>query len=207
MLLHGGIRCSKEEELILRFVSSSFSNLNSIAILRKDEVKISHFLGKSGIKEVIYTDELDQLSDSLLRKCETKITLGRFLIKSEDFSHLMQKTLQFIESNYLNIYSLTEVANEVGVTENTIDREFQKHSICSPKRLLMYFKVMHSVDLLIKTDFKIKEIAAISGFTNEQRFIECFKRIFNISPSEYRKYQCCSDQFNNSSQKSVINVK
>lgn len=98
-----------------------------------------------------------------------------------------KKILLFIESRYLTICNMTDIANYIGVTENTITREFHKYNLCSPKRLLMYFKVKHSIELLRNSDLKIREIANLSGFTNEQRYIECFAKVFHSTPSNYRR--------------------
>jgi AraC-like DNA-binding protein len=206
LLLYCKINCTHEEEVILKYVAECFPNMNSIAIVKKSEVKLSHFLGMNSIKEVIHTDELDTL-DSLIQKAtRTNITLDKFGIVLNNYPPLLQKILRFIEDNYLTIFTITDIANYIGVVECTIDREFQKNNLCPPKRLLMYFKIMHSVELLKNSDLKIKEIANLSGFTNEQRFIECFVRVHNLSPSKYRKNTNLTDR-NIVNQENVMNVK
>jgi AraC-like DNA-binding protein len=189
LLLYSEINCTKDEEIVLKYISESFPNLDSIAIVKKTGVKLSHFLGRNGIKEVLHTDELDKLTPILLRSNDTKISLDKLGISIEKTSPLLQKILRFMESNYLTIFTITDIATYVEVDECTISRECQKNNLCPPKRLLMYFKVMHSVELLQNTDFKIKEIANLSGFTNEQRYIECFIRVFNESPGYFRRKQ------------------
>jgi transcriptional regulator GlxA family with amidase domain len=118
----------------------------------------------------------------------------------------LQKALRFIEDNYLTIFTITDIANYIGVTECTITREFQKNKLCPPKRLLMYFKVMHSEQLLQNTELKVKEIANLSGFTNEQRYIECFKRVYYVSPAGFRS-EMIENEVSISNQENVINVK
>jgi len=187
LLLYIDFEQTPREHIILNYISASFPNIYSIAILKEPNCRISHFLGTCGVKEVLAFSELNILDNKLSNIHNTKISLTKFSIFIENHPVNLQKILSFIEQNYLNIFTITDIADYIGVTESTISREFQKNNLCSPKRLLMYFKVMHSVELLMSTNFKIKQIASLSGFTNEQRYIECFIRVFHISPTDYKK--------------------
>jgi AraC-like DNA-binding protein len=187
LLLFIEFNCNKIEEFLFKYISEVFPNLNSIAILKKTDGKVSHFLGKNGIMEIIYFDELDNLSSLLLRVNCTNIKLERFTNSIENYSPLLQKLLRFIEKYYLSILTISEIADSIGINESTVDREFQKSNLGPPKRLLLHFKVMHSMELLCNTDLRIKEVACLSGFTSVQRYIECFIRIYKMSPAEYRK--------------------
>jgi AraC-like DNA-binding protein len=186
LLLYTKIDCSREEEMVLRYLSEHFPNLNSVAVVKKDACKLSHFLGVNGIKRILHNNEIDELSQIFSGTTGTRITIDKFKISLDELTPQAQKILYYIERNYLTIFTITDIANYAGINECTITREFQKNNLCPPKRLLMYFKVMHSVELLKNSDLKIKEIADISGFTNEQRYIECFGRVHSVSPTEFR---------------------
>jgi AraC-like DNA-binding protein len=186
LLLYCEISCTADEIMTLKYVTKHYSNITTIAILKKTEVKLSHFLGKIGIKEILYIDELGELSSMINKTNNAKVTLSKLKISLNNLSPLLQKILLFMENNYLNIFTITDIANDFGISECTISRIFQKYKICSPKQLLRQFKVVHSMELLQTTDLKIKEIANLSGFTNEQRYIESFTKVFKTSPSMYR---------------------
>jgi AraC-like DNA-binding protein len=187
LLLYCEISGSQNEEMILKYISASFPNLHSIAILKKTEVKISHFLGRNGIKEIIHIDELYRLTSLFFNTNNTKITLHNLNITLEDYPPLVQKILRFMEDHYLTIFTITDIAQYAGISECTIAHEFQKNNLSPPKQLLMLFKVTHSVVLLTKTNLKMKEIANLSGFTSQKRYMECFERVYRISPSEYKR--------------------
>ncbi|NOU17764.1 MAG: helix-turn-helix transcriptional regulator [Bacteroidales bacterium] len=206
LLLYINFEQTTDEYIILNYIGASFPNIYSIAILKEPSYRTSHFLGTCNVKEVLAYSELNLLDSKLSNIHNTKITLTKFSIFIENHPMNMQKILAFIEQNYLNIFTITDIADYIGVTESTISREFQKNKLCSPKRLLMYFKVMHSVELLKRTGLKIKEIANLSGFTNEQRFIECFIRVFGKSPSEFRNKGIVRG-VGIGSQESVIDIK
>lgn len=175
------------EHLILKYIQDNFPNVYSIAILIEPDYKISHFLGANGVKMVLPYSELEALDTIISNIQNTKITLEILNISITSPPPLLQKILLFMEHNYLNIFTIAEIANYVGVTECTITREFQKNNLLPPKKILQLFKVKHSIELLSKTNLRIKEIATLSGFKNEHRYIECFNKIYNFSPGHYRK--------------------
>jgi AraC-like DNA-binding protein len=189
LLLYCEINGSKTEEIILKYISVCFPDLHSIAILSKTEVKLSHFLGRNGIREIIHTDELYRLASLFLHTYGTKITLSGLNITIENYPPLIQKLLGFMEDNYLSILMVADIAKYAGISEATVAHEFQKNNLAPPKQLLLLFKVTHSVELLNKTNLKIKEIACLSGFTSEKRYMECFEKVHGIPPSRYKKKQ------------------
>lgn len=186
LLLYTDISFSKSDELILNYISDCFPNIYSVAVLKKNAIRLSHFLGKAGIKEIIQVSEIDTLNKLFNNISCTRINLSSMQIEIVKYPAQFQRILKFIEKNYLTIFTISDISNYIGLNECTITREFQKFGLCSPKRLLMNLKVMHSIELLKNTDLRIKEIASLSGFTNEQRYIECFLRIYKCSPSELR---------------------
>lgn len=180
------LKGNEEEELLLKYISNQLPNIKSLCILKKADFRLSHFLGKNGITEVILITELASMTDKI-SKPNTQIKLATFGIECNNYPIQVQKTLKFIEENYLAIYTMSDVSKFIGITECFISHEFRKYGICPPKRLIMYFKVMHSRELLLNTTLKMKEIAQLSGFTNEQRYIECFQRMFNVSPGQFKR--------------------
>jgi AraC-like DNA-binding protein len=206
-LLYNEIKCTYKEELVFKYISECFPKLKSIALIKKTEAKSSYFLGKNGVKNVIFTDELDCLEQLLSRHKGGKIACIDYNIIIEEYPPLLQRVLHFIEDEYLTIFSVTDISTYIGVTECTITREFKKNCICSPKRLVLYFKVMHSVELLKNSDLRVKEIANLSGFSNERRYTECFERVLFKSPSEFRNQITNNVKGEVLNQKNVINIK
>ena len=41
--------------------------------------------------------------------------------------------------------------------------------------------------LLTSTDYKVKKIAGIVGFNSEQSFLRLFKKLYSMTPLEYKK--------------------
>jgi AraC-like DNA-binding protein len=57
----------------------------------------------------------------------------------------------------------------------------------SPWDYLNRFRVFFAAGLLLKTDETIQEIAFRSGFQDHAYFCRVFKKIYGLSPGQYRK--------------------
>ncbi|MHC4871272.1 MAG: helix-turn-helix domain-containing protein, partial [Planctomycetota bacterium] len=51
---------------------------------------------------------------------------------------------------------------------------------------LLNFRMKTAADLLLQTGMSCREISAYLGFANPYHFSAAFKRVYNISPNEYR---------------------
>jgi AraC-like DNA-binding protein len=186
-ILNRGIYCTNEEKLFLKHISKSFPKLNSIAILGENDIKQSHFLGKNGINDILLNSEFNML-DSLIvkQKNNTKKIIEDLNISINNYPLQLQNILRFIGNEYLSINTVSDIAIHINITECTIIRLFKKNGLNSPKKILIIIKLLHSVEMLINTTCKIKEISFFSGFNNEYIYINCFKRVLAISPTEFK---------------------
>jgi len=50
-----------------------------------------------------------------------------------------------------------------------------------------------AANLLVATFLSVKEIIARVGFTDESHFVRDFKRIYGVTPTEYRKQSVAID--------------
>lgn len=48
-------------------------------------------------------------------------------------------------------------------------------------------RISHAKELLLNTDKTVQEIAFLTGYNNEKYFSRIFKKLTNVSPSEFRK--------------------
>ena len=56
----------------------------------------------------------------------------------------------------------------------------------SPNDYLVEYRIDKSIDLIMKTDMKMTEIAYECGFNGSSYFAETFKKIVGVSPREYK---------------------
>ena len=162
-----------------------------MAILNNEDLELAHKCGKLGIDKVLIMDQVEHLTCEVEKLIDQKSIFISFselgIIDSGDiYSTLLLDTLEVLEKNYIRLSSITKVAEMMGISECTLSREFQKFNLPGPKKLLMYLKVYHASVLMLNKGLNIREIANLSGFSNDKRLAECFLRVFNKPPGEFR---------------------
>ncbi len=169
----------------------SYKNIPLVVILYEKNMELARYCGELGVNRVICSNEIRELPkiiNEISIKKNTKITLKSFGLNINDYkgSKIVFESLLIIEQKYTYLMSVQELAQELNVSDNSISREFHKEKLISPKKLMLYFKVIHALYLMENKGLRLNEIANLSGFTNERRFNECFHRIFEESPGLIR---------------------
>ena len=99
----------------------------------------------------------------------------------------IQKALKYINLNYENSISVNEIANYLNLNRSYVTYIFKKHLNITPQEFLLKFKVIKAAELLHITDYSIRVIANVLGYSTESSFCKTFKKIMGVSPARYRK--------------------
>lgn len=94
---------------------------------------------------------------------------------------------QIIKSNLHKNLSLKQLANEVGVNGNTLNKEFIRVFGCSVNSFSIAEKMNSAKDMLENTQKMVYQIAEEVGYKNATHFTAAFKRKFNTTPKQFRK--------------------
>jgi two-component system, response regulator YesN len=107
--------------------------------------------------------------------------------KKNDKEEFKNKIINFIENSY-NRYelSLYDVASNFGVTESYLYQFFKENIGVTFSTYLENVRIRHACELLSQTATSIKNIAELIGYCNDNSFRRAFKRVINVSPSEYQ---------------------
>jgi AraC-like DNA-binding protein len=100
---------------------------------------------------------------------------------------LVKKTLLYFDGHIESHVSRWKLAEAVNVSEDYLTRIFHREMGLSPWDYLNRFRVFFAAGLLLKTDETIQEIALQSGFQDHAYFCRVFKKIYGLSPGQYRK--------------------
>lgn len=93
----------------------------------------------------------------------------------------------YIRKNICNKLTLNEVANIFNFNPNYLSQVFAQYNDCSFNEYVTQEKIKMAKELLLQKDKKIYEIADLLGFENAFYFSTVFKKMTNMSPSEYIK--------------------
>jgi AraC-like DNA-binding protein len=102
-------------------------------------------------------------------------------------AHRISKAIAFMEKNYINRFSLDEIAAKANLSRRQFCRIFKEQMGISPLVHVTSLRIKKSMGLLKNTDLQVAEIAFASGFNSSNYFIRKFAEMNGITPASFRE--------------------
>ncbi|PSN10247.1 AraC family transcriptional regulator [filamentous cyanobacterium CCP5] len=99
----------------------------------------------------------------------------------------LKQAFEYIQAHLGENISLSEVANELGMSQYYFCRLFKQSTGVSPHRYLIRQRVEQAKHLLKKPELSITWIALECGFANQSHFAKCFRQHTGMNPNQFRK--------------------
>ena len=108
---------------------------------------------------------------------------------TQDTQHLteLKNMISFIKEHYREKISLYDIANAGGACKTSCYTIFKKFTNQTPGEYLTEYRLQKSIELMQNTDKTFTEICFDVGFSGASYYSEIFKKVFGMSPSEYKK--------------------
>ena len=122
-----------------------------------------------------------------------KVKLQLILIKNKLPTHdsvqynAVQSAKLYIQTNFRQNPSLTEIAKAVYLTPNYLCDKFRKETGKTVLEYLTAQKIKYAESLLKSTNLSVTDICFSSGFSSVSNFLRAFKMHKKTSPLAYRK--------------------
>lgn len=196
IMIHPSYICGGNEtirqELVQPLISSSLSAL----LIRPGDAWMDRVLGLLEKIVAVYEErgyafklELQELSSALwlevLKNNKEHLETQPVLTKGEQ--QRLSRMLSFIQEHYPEDLSLEDIAQAGALSRSECCRFFKRAVLCSPMAYLSKYRILASAGLLIASDKSITEVARLSGFSSPGYYSECFKKVMNTRPMDYRK--------------------
>ncbi|MBU4461408.1 MAG: AraC family transcriptional regulator [Verrucomicrobia bacterium] len=98
-----------------------------------------------------------------------------------------QRCRAYIETEYLRVQSLRDIATACHADGAYICRLFRRYGRESPIQFLRHLRMNRAVDLLLNHNRMVKEVAADLGFSDTHNFSRAFRHAFGVSPARLKK--------------------
>lgn len=121
--------------------------------------------------------------------------------KKDDVPKIARDIFEWIRINASAKLSVTDVANFFNFTPEYMTRLTKKYFDTSLKSLICNFIVSQAKNLLLNSNYSIKEIASILEFNCSNSFIKFFKYHVHKTPREYRNFYSRTTLNNNNENK------
>lgn len=111
-------------------------------------------------------------------------TMGRGM---ETLVPMVREAITLIEKNIAEPLTVPEIADELGVSQRQLERQFKANIGCTVVQFGLLLRLQHARVLLISTGLSVREIATASGFNTLSHFAFSFGKCFGRRPSDYRQ--------------------
>ncbi len=101
--------------------------------------------------------------------------------------HMFKTLIDYIEQNIHNKINMEEISRVINISPAHLHRLFTFAYGMTIAEYIRRRKLADSLEMLLKSDFSILEIALVYGFEYEQSFARAFKAEFGMTPGKYRK--------------------
>ncbi|MGL1893017.1 MAG: response regulator [Spirochaetaceae bacterium] len=128
-----------------------------------------------------------------------KIFLNEILDKISEMyqienSPAIRRACEFIQSNFKNDISLEETAMYCNLSTFYFSKIFKVETGKNFVHYLTEVRIKKSKELLRETNLSMKEITASIGYNDPNYFTRVFKKVENISPSDYKNKKMLNKQ-------------
>jgi transcriptional regulator GlxA family with amidase domain len=98
----------------------------------------------------------------------------------------IKKVIELMQGDPSRSLSLGQMAESVNLSPPYFCYLFKSVTGVPPARYLKSLRMQHAATLLTTTFLSVKEIVRRVGCTDESHFVRDFKRVYGVTPSEYR---------------------
>jgi AraC family transcriptional regulator of arabinose operon len=120
--------------------------------------------------------------EALLLDCDRQNPLAA----TSRYDERIRRAMDYLEHNLAQRITLADIARAVGLSPSRLAHLFREQSGRTPQHYLEGLRMQRATELLQRTGFSIKQIAAATGFESPFYFSQRFKAWTNQSPSAFR---------------------
>jgi len=136
---------------------------------------------------VIRSDTLAEMRERIARFLEQVCQAERESGKEDKNKVVVDAIKEFVEKNALDVnLSLQSVASYFKMSSAYVGRIFKQYENVSVGDYINGHRLDRAREMLLTSDFSVKEIADYLGFNNASYFITLFKKKFGATPKEFR---------------------
>lgn len=128
----------------------------------------------------IYKELLNIIIASILR-------LSKDSAKAVENSKTYTEIKLYLDKNYTDIASIDALCKQLYINKYYLTHIFTQRYGISPLQYLIKKRIALAKHLLVATDEKVDDIAAICGYEDMSYFCRTFKKQENITPLKFRK--------------------
>lgn len=182
------LRLSKEQEqyeVVILTGYGEFSYAKEAISLQVAEYLLKPFNRKeleTVLTKLIFRVRNKQNSASVLPE-----SVRELMILPETCSNYVQSAAEWIQQNYAQRITDEDVAKQLKVSADYLNRLFRKETGWTLHRYLNRYRIAQACIRILKGSDKIYEIAEQVGFSDYKYFFQVFTKLVGVSPTQAKK--------------------
>lgn len=139
--------------------------------------------------DTIYTDHTGlAMPYYLFSQFFQALSIASIPLNNPDVNNVyINRALEFINNNYPNDITITDIANAVNISDSYLRKLFAKEMHHSPQSAITQKRIAVAKTLLQNQNLQVNQIAEMCGFSDQSAFSKTFKMKVGLSPLDYRK--------------------
>lgn len=147
---------------------------------------------RSSMEEAVSILSMQSNKDILLMSILYKILFfiiekypceGTSILRQQQY---IEEALRVIDSNYSNDITIMDIAKLVNIDRSYLHRLFKEYVGTSPQKYLIEYRIEKACALLSNSRLTIADISRSVGYNDVFLFSKTFKKVKNITPSQFR---------------------
>lgn len=134
---------------------------------------------------IVKTSAIEELP-AMLRKAIAKLTLPNMLQEEEFPEDILSKLQKYIEDNYMEKLTLSQIAEEVHANGSYLSHLYKSKTGQNLFDAINKMKLKKAKEYLVQGK-RISEIATLVGFEDVSYFSRVFKKYESCSPRDYER--------------------
>jgi two-component system response regulator YesN len=135
--------------------------------------------------ELIACEDIDDVRLLTVNHIE-KITEYIIEKQKDKNQHVVDKVIKFIEINFGNPITISDVAKEIYLSPNYIRNIFKEKTGVTFLEYLTSFRMKKASEFLKDKSLRVHDVSNMVGYENVSYFCSVFTKTFGVSPNEYR---------------------
>ena len=112
------------------------------------------------------------------------VLLKKLLVRKK---YVLQEIVNYIDQHYKENLSIQVLADYFYVSQSYLSRQFKQNFGTTIKEYIDSVRLEKAINDILHTNLSMTDIAYNNGFANPKSFNRIFKRIYKMTPHEYRK--------------------
>ena len=172
---------------ILKALSRKAAEESGLSVITIDEItqKYTQLSSATNNAELQKRYQIDMIVELTKAVHNHKLSLDKY-------SPPIQRVMEYINLHLGDHISNDDLAANASMSISHLAKVFKKETGGTMTEYIALMRCKKAAGLLKKTDLPVQEISSYVGYSDNNYFVKVFKKIYDLTPSEYRKTRIVS---------------